>query len=298
MPAALKSVMHWLVYAGLVVFASGMMLLGKADAVLVERLRLQINDTVVPVLEVLSQPVDAFATGIERLQQWTSVTEENARLRAERDGMLRWQAIAQRLETENASLRQLLKVVPDPQEYYRSARVVADSTGAFAHSVLVNAGSGAGVKKGQVVLTAEGLVGRVIATSTRGSRVLLISDLNSRIPVFVGQTRVRAVLAGDNSERPRLIHVEPGVTAIAPGDLVVTSGIAGAFPPGLPVGMVDATDDGRIVIAPRVDRDQLEFVRIVDFGIDGIMDQTAVAPDDRASLHPGSHKPSVRADAR
>ena len=298
MPAALKSVMHWLVYAGLVVFASGMMLLGKADAVLVERLRLQINDIVVPVLEVLSEPVDAFATGIERLQQWTSVTEENARLRAERDRMLRWQAIAQRLETENASLRQLLKVVPDPQEQYRSARVVADSAGAFARSVLVNAGSGVGVRKGQVVLTAEGLVGRVIATSPRGARILLISDLNSRIPVFVGQTRVRAVLAGDNSDRPRLIHIEPGVATIVPGDQVVTSGIAGAFPPGLPVGVVEATDHGRVVIVPRVDRDQLEFVRIVDFGIDGIMDQPAVAPDDRAPQHPGSNKPSVRADAR
>jgi rod shape-determining protein MreC len=285
MPAALKSFVQWLVYAGLIVFAGGVMLLGKADAILVERIRLQVNDTVVPILDVLSVPVDTFADGLERVQLWIDVAEENARLRDDRERLLRWQAVAKRLDAENAQLRQLLNVVPEPDAIYRAARVVADSTGAFAHSLMLNAGNRAGIEKGQIVQTGDGLVGRIVGVSQRASRVLLITDLNSRVPVVVGQSRVRAVLAGDNSERPKLIHVVPGV-AIAANDEVVTSGIAGAFPPGLPVGVVADVDDARIRVTPNIKRDQLEYVRVVDYGEDAPQLERSIAANDESSARP------------
>lgn len=264
MPAAFKSLVQWLVYGVLVVLAGGLILLGKADAVLVERVRLQVGDAVVPILERLSQPVDGVAAGLDRVGRWTGVTEENARLREERDRLLRWQSAARRLEAENAGLRQLLNFVPEPGATYRAARVVADSTGAFAQSVLVNAGTAAGVEKGQIVLTGEGLAGRIVGVSQRSARVLLLTDLNSRVPVFVGTSRVRAILAGDNSGRPKLVHVVPG-EPITVGDTVVTSGIAGGFPPGLPVGVVGSVEDQRITVVPNVDRDRLEYVRLADY---------------------------------
>ncbi len=266
MPPGLKSIAHWLVYAGLIMFAGGLILLGKADAVLVERLRMQVSDPLAPVLNALARPADFAADGLDRVRGWVGVTEENERLRRERDDLLLWRAAAKHLEAENAGLRRLLNYVPDPEASYRSARIIADSSGVFAQSVMVNAGTLAGVAEGQIVLDGAGVVGRIVGVSGRAGRVLLLTDLNSRVPVFVGPERHRAVLAGDNSETPKLIHVVPGET-IKVGDDVVTSGIAGGFPPGLPVGIVVTVDDRHITVALNTDRDRLEYVRIADFGI-------------------------------
>ena len=296
MLAAFRSLMKGLVYAGLIVFAGGLVLLGKADTLLVQRLSLQINDAVVPVLDVLSRPIDGIAGGLARVRMWASLAQENARLRDDRERLLRWQAVAQRLEAENSQLRELLKLAPEPEASFVSARVVADSSGAFAHSLLLNAGSFAGVEKDQLVLTGEGLAGRIIGVSQRASRVLLITDIGSRIPVFVGPSRVRAVLAGDNSDRPRLVHVVPA-GAIRAGDEVVTSGIAGVFPPGLPIGTVAATDDVSPAVKINVERSRLEYVRVVNYGMAMHVDPPITAKQLGASKR-ANGEPDLRADAQ
>jgi len=94
--------------------------------------------------------------------------------------------------------------------------------------------------------------------------------LNSRIPVVIESSRVRAILAGDNVDRPRLIHLPPGAS-ISPGDRVVTSGHGGAFPWGLPIGAVASVSDEGITVQLFTERDRLEYVRTVDFGLDGIV---------------------------
>jgi rod shape-determining protein MreC len=127
--------------------------------------------------------------------------------------------------------------------------------------------------------------------------VLLITDISSRIPVFAGPSRVRAMLAGDNTDRPKLIHLVAG-EAIKPGDEVVTSGIAGVFPPGLPVGVVDEVDEARISITPNVERDRLEYVRVVDYGIGTIRADPPMAATKPGEPKGAVGKPSVRADAR
>jgi rod shape-determining protein MreC len=104
---------------------------------------------------------------------------------------------------------------------------------------------------------------------------LLISDLNSRIPVLIEATRTRAILAGNNSNRPRLIHLAPGAT-VSPGDRVVTSGHGGVFPVGLPVGLVDAVNEGGISVLPFVSRDRLEYVRVLDYGLKGIINDNGL----------------------
>ena len=293
----LKSLVHWLVYTGLVLLAGGLILLGKADALLIERFRLQVSDAIVPILDVLSRPADVAADGLEWARHWVDVAEENEQLRRERDELKRWQAAATRLEAENAGLRRLLNHVPDPAATYRSARVVADPSGMFARSVMINAGSLDGIEKGQIVLDGSGLIGRVAGASPRSGRVLLLTDLNSRVPVFVGAARYRAVLAGDNTDRPKLIHVAPG-DGIAVGDEVVTSGVAGSFPAGLAIGVVSEVEDRRISVAPSGDPEHLEFVRIADFGTATPLAHHAGMTDDRRDGQITLGMPAQRADAR
>ncbi len=294
MLAAFKSLLRWLAYAGLIGLAGGLMLLGKADILPLDRLSLRINDAAIPVLELLSRPADAAAGGLARFGAWTTLAEENARLREDKDRLMRWQAVARRLEAENAELRRLINLAPEPEARFVSARVLADSTGAFAHSLLLNAGRLAGVEKNQLVLTGEGLAGRIVGVSQRASRVLLITDIGSRIPVVVGPARVRAVLAGDNTGHPRLVHVVPG-ESIVPGDQVDTSGIAGVFPSGLPIGTVDRAENLVFTVKLHVQRSRLEYVRVVDYGIEPIRVDPLMAAFQRGASRQVNGEPGVHA---
>ena len=258
-------------YAGLVVAAFGLMMLGKVDTLLVERLRAHVTDVAAPILDVLSRPIATVSEWVEQGQEIIRLRDENARLRGEVDRLLQWQTAARQLDAENKLLRGMLNYVPDPDAHYISARVIADTGGAFVHSLILNAGARDGVRKGQAAITGDGLIGRIAAVGTRSSRLLLVTDLNSRIPVLVEPSRTRAILAGDNSDRPRLIHLPQGAT-VSPGDRIVTSGHGGVFPSGLPIGLVAAVSDNGISVKPFIERNKLEYVRVVDFGLTGILD--------------------------
>ena len=183
----------------------------------------------------------------------------------------RWRNEALRLKAENASLRALVHAVPEAAATPITARVIADSGGTFVRSLLLNAGARDGVRKGLAVVNDEGLVGRVTEVGARSARVLLVTDLNSRIPVVIQSTRDRAILAGDNSEHPKLIHLPTGAP-VSPGDRVVTSGHGGVFPPGLAVGVVLAVEKTAIRVRPYVNWHRLEFVRVLDYAPHGIVD--------------------------
>jgi rod shape-determining protein MreC len=248
----------------LILAATGLMMLGKADYLLVERLRGTVADVVTPVMDFVSRPASTIAQGIDNARELMELRSENVRLRDENQRLLHWQETARQLYTQNELLRDLLRFVPEPEIRYTSARVVADTSGAFVRSMLINAGTNHGVAKGQAVVTGEGLVGRIESAGVRSARVLLITDLNSRIPIRFESTRQRAILAGDNSGQPRLDFLSPP-GAVTVGERVVTSGHGGAFPPGVPIGRVVSVTDGIIRVQPFVDLGRLEYVRAIDF---------------------------------
>ncbi|MBM3514998.1 MAG: rod shape-determining protein MreC [Alphaproteobacteria bacterium] len=272
----LKTLLQRFAFLSLIGLTFLLMLIGKADSVLVERARIAISDAVVPILRLMSEPAAAIAQMTSNVRELAAIREQNAELRVANEQLLQWQSIAQKLEAENRSLKALLNTVSEPAAESVSARVVADTGGAFAQSVLIMGGTSKGVNKGDTVLTGEGLVGRVTQAGLRSARVLLITDINSRIPVLVGETGSRAIMAGDNGLRPRLLYIGRK-SAIQPGDKVVTSGDGKAFPPGLPVGRVVRNQDGIIEIEPYVARDQLTQVRVVDFGLEGILGELETA---------------------
>ncbi|TAN56689.1 MAG: rod shape-determining protein MreC [Rhodospirillales bacterium] len=266
--AIVKQLAQRFAFATMAAAAFALMLIGKADTVLVDRLRTTAVDTVTPLLEMLSRPAATMAEMVDNVRQLAHIRTDNTVLRDENQKLMRWQEAAKRLESENAQLKSLLNFVPGPDAGFVAARVVADSGGAFAHSVLINAGSTEGVRKGQAVVSGEGLVGRVHQVGQHSSRVLLLSDLNSHLPVMLETTRTRAIMTGDNSERPKLNYLSDTLRLVQ-GDRVVTSGHGGVLPPGLPVGLMNQGPDGVVRVEPFVDRHKLEFVRIIDYGLGG-----------------------------
>src|ERR1700746_1358579 len=216
----------------LVVISAAMIVVGKADQVAFQSLRNSIMDGAAPALDMLSRPAAALDAAADRLRGFIAVYRDNVRLAEENERLLGWQQVALRLSVENAELRDLSKLVSEPAISFVTARVIADSGDAYARSVMVNAGRDNGVARGQAAMTGEGLIGRVAEVGSRAARILLITDLNSRVPVVVDGTRQRAILAGENSARPSRRYVDAGTIRI--GDRIVTSGQGGVFPPGLP----------------------------------------------------------------
>lgn len=247
-----------------------LMLMGKVDTVVVERARVAVLDAVAPMLDAASRPVATINHAFDEAQDLAHLREENAALRAEVERLSGWYQEAQRLSDENRSLRGLLNLAPEPERRLVTARVVGDQGGTYVRSVLVAAGAREGLEKNQAALTGAGLAGRVAEVGWRAARVLLITDINSRIPVLVGQARDRAVLAGDNTEHPELLYLAPG-TSISPGDRVVTSGHGGIFPPGLPVGIVVAVSEHGVRVRPFADWAHMEFVRLIDYEMPEMM---------------------------
>lgn len=234
-----------------------------------ERARAVITDIAVPVLDVISRPVAAANRGFAEVGNLMNIYQENERLRTENDRLRSWQAEARQLAQENAAFRALLRAQPEPGLTFVSARVVGDSGGPFVRALLLNAGSQDGVRKGEAAVNADGLIGRVVEAGKRSSRILLLTDLNSRVPVVVENTRYRGILEGDNSDTLVLEFVASGA-GVRVGDRIMTSGHGGVFPAGIPVGMVSGLEDDATQVAPLVDFRTLEFVRVLRFDFPGL----------------------------
>lgn len=256
----------------LILLSAAIIVLGKADQAMFESVRTRIADGAAPALDALSWPLGAAGSAIDRVRGVFQMYQDNLRLERDNERLLQWQQIALKLTADNRQLRGLLKAVPEGAVSYVTARVIANSGGGYVRTVMLNAGAEAGLARGQAVVTGDGLAGRLTEVGTRAARVLLITDLNSRIPVAVQGSHVNAVLAGDNSERPRLAYVSEA-DKVKLGDRVVTSGEGGVFPPGLPVGVIAAVDPAGPRVEPYVELSQLGYVLVVDYGLSGTLPQ-------------------------
>lgn len=267
----LKAWVQRFAFLMLVAAALSLLVVGRSNLVLVERARSAVTDAIAPILNVATRPTDAIVEAIDSVRELGQLREENARLREEMSRLMHWQNAARQLEAENRELRQLLNMAPEPEVRFISARVIGDLGGAFVRSVLINAGARDGVRKGQAAMTGEGLAGRVLEVGNRAARLLLLTDINSRIPVIIERTRDRGVVAGDNSEQLKLLYLDPEVE-VEVGDRVVTSSHGGAIVPGLPVGLVTSVSDSGVRVQPFVDWDRLDYVRLLDYELPGIIE--------------------------
>lgn len=178
------------------------------------------------------------------LQDWRSLQAENTELRNEQLILNAKVTKMAALAAENARLRQLLNSSAHVDDSVLIAELVAVAPDPLRHIVVINKGADAGVYVGQAVIDGHGLVGQVIEVSRYFSRVLQVSDSTHAVPVQVNRNGVRAIAEGTGlSDELQLSHVAAS-TDIKAGDLLVTSGMGGGFPPGYPVAVVTAISEG------------------------------------------------------
>jgi rod shape-determining protein MreC len=236
------------------------------------RLRQGIATVLYPVQRLLLVPRNVIGS----LGDYTGEIE---RMRAENAEMHRIEAAnartllqAEQLAAENSQLRQLLGMRERTALRSTVAEVLYDARDPFSRRLVVDRGTQHGVKAGQPVIDAHGVIGQVTRAHPLSSEVTLVTDRNSTIPVEIRRTGIRTLAWGGSGGGTIELRFLPAATDIREGDELVTSGLDGTFPAGLPVAHVSAVKPGstsafmRVHAEPtaRVERTKLLLVLLVD----------------------------------
>jgi len=241
-----------------------LVLLGKAQSGLFDKARTHVTDMMAPVLEKVRAPVAGFDRWMGSITEIFSVYEQNLKLKEENARLRQWRNVAIVLEGRVGRYQQLLHAVPDPKMNAVLAKVIGRANRPFLETMILDAGREDHALPGQAVVDPRGMIGRVYLTGNRTSWVILLTDLNSRIPVTVAPGNIQAIMAGDNSPMPSLDMVSHTVTLHA-GDQVTSSGDGGLLPAGLPIGTVVADGQGGFRVALLSDAAAAQDVEILNF---------------------------------
>ena len=145
-------------------------------------------------------------------------------------------------------------------ENYILVKVIADVQSDYNKTIIINAGKNMNINKGNTALTNKGLIGSVIETYDRYSRVLLINDINSKIPVRVGSNNVKAIISGNNTNKMDLLYLKENVS-FDDGDIVYTSGDGGYFNSGIPIGILKKNNN-TIHIEPFNNMSEHQYINV------------------------------------
>ncbi len=246
-----------------------LMLLNKNQKNVIDNITTSGTGVVASVVDVLVFPAKVFSVVYDFIYEIGTVRKRNIKLEQENNELKLLRDKYEALEIENKLLTELLNFAILPNVNYISAKVVAEESDAFAQAMVAYVGK-ADVKKGDVVLSDKGVVGRVDTVKSSYAKIITLADINSKIPVMIEKNRIRGILSGNNTPFPELTFI-PLDAKINVGDKIVTSGVSGVFPAGLPVGQVLSVAKNEIKVKPFALLEKLEYIKIVKYGIDGLI---------------------------
>jgi rod shape-determining protein MreC len=216
-------------------------------------------DITSPVTSGGRSVVGVFTGGADSMANYFNAAAQNAELKRQLKATRQRVVEARAIEFENRRLRALLKLSRDVPDAVVTARIVGSSFDSSRRLGTLSAGGSDGVRPGQPVRAAEGLVGRVLETGRLASRILLVSDGASTVPVQLVRDGTPALATGRGDGTIELKTVEVGESPFKKGDIVVTSGVGGIFPPRIPVAIVVSTDKDLTIAKPLADPAQIDY---------------------------------------
>ena len=212
---------------------------------------------------IASVPSKGFDSFTNFIGEHANVYKNYQRLKEENTELKNNISKSDFLELENNQLRKLIEEQVSSSSNFTSARVMLDKQSPYLNSYIINIGSNKNVKNGMAVLNGKNFIGRIVDVNFFSSRVLLVSDLNSKIPVITAPSTYHAILSGHGKQLPTLEYL-PENHNIENGDKIYTSGKEGIFTPGIPIGEAKI-EDNSIKVLLFSDLGQISFVN-VDMG--------------------------------
>ena len=223
-------------------------------------LRSFIKDTIYRGSSMVSMPTKSFGRLTESINEHIGLYNNYAELKKENTELRNSISKSDFLELENSQLRKLIEEQVETQSNLVSARVMLDKQSPYLNSFVINIGSNKNIRNGMEVLDGKNFIGRTVDVNFFSSRVLLVSDLNSRIPIITEPSAYHAILNGHGIKEPTLVYL-PEKHTIQNGDKVYTSGKEGIFTPGIPIGEIKIEKEMLKVILFS-DLNQITFVNI------------------------------------
>jgi len=256
-----------LVVTLVVISAFGLVVLSKADNAHLNQTEDVISKIFNPIIRVIQLPADCVYFISEKIRDVIKVYADNKLLKKEVYDLQYMESKLQALKIENKLLAQMLDYIPLPEAQFITAKVIANEGDGFSHFLIAYVPDIKPVHKGQIVLYKEGVIGRIDAVHGVYVRVMLINDINSKIPVVLERSRDKGILSGNNTSVLNLILTSP-LADIKKGDRVLTSGVGGIFPSDLPIGNVSNVSESSILIEPINPMEKIEYIRIVVGGLE------------------------------
>ena len=199
------------------------------------KIRSLIKDVVYRGAVVATFPNKIFSGSYNSVQDHFSLYRDYNELKKENEELKNKKSKSDFLELENSQLRKLIDEQMQSESNLVSARVLLDEQSPYLNSFVINIGANKDIKNGMAVLDGKNFIGRIVGVNFFSSRILLITDLNSKIPVISEPSGNHAVLSGHGKAQPTLEYLSEN-HEIEEGDKIYTSGKEGIFAPGIPVG--------------------------------------------------------------
>ena len=215
-----------------------------------------INDGVYRVAAVSSSPIKLSTATKDFYVKHIFVYKENETMRAELNELKKKEFESLYLQTENKKLQDIFELEKKSEFKTVAAKVMIDKNSPYLNSVILNKGSGNGIKLGMPVLSEGNLAGRIVEVNYMSSRILLLNDLNSRIPVTL-EEGAQAILSGSSFKNPVLEYL-PDDYELIEGINIFASGKDGIFAAGTPIGVTNDKKEVNLFVDPN----QLSFVTV------------------------------------
>ena len=244
----------------LVVLSIVLLFFETIDAKPLNYFRAFIKDVIYRGALVVSAPSKSINNFTDFVKEHTLLYDDYIKLKKENSELKNKISATHFLELENTQLRKLIEEQVFSNSNLMSARVMLDKQSPYLNSFIINIGSNKNIKNGMAVLDGKNFIGRIVDVNFFSSRVLLVSDLNSKIAVMTEPSAHHAILSGHGESEPTLEYL-PENHNIQDGDKVYTSGKEGIFSPGIPIGEVKIEDD-IIKVLLFSDLSQITFVNI------------------------------------
>ena len=217
-----------------------------------------------PIIKIISFPVNGSIDLIVNFGELATAKKENIKLREELFKLQNYYLTSLAIHQENKELRSALNFVKSKTENYKVARIIGMSHQAFDQKLLIDSGKSRDIKEGQIIAGNRGVIGRVSEVFDDKSRILLLTDSSSRIPIIASRARNRGILAGNNSGLMEILYL-PKNHQIAVGDKIFTSSDGDTVPPGLLIGVVKKIDKNSVYVSGIEDINSLNIVTIIDY---------------------------------